>query len=55
MRSYHPVLTPLDNRRLTLYDTVTTGADRTPRVPVDKLGIPEGFIRILKKGRVTVY
>src|SRR5690606_12665629 len=37
------------NRRLTLYDTVTSGADRTPQVPVDKLGIPEGFIRILKR------
>lgn len=44
-----PRFDPLDNRRLTLYDTVTSGADRTPRVPVDKLGIPEGFIRILKR------
>ncbi|MGB9838491.1 DUF5814 domain-containing protein [Methanothermobacter sp.] len=49
-----PRFDPLENHELTRYDTVTSGSDRTPRIPVDKLRIPEKFKRMLKREGNTV-
>lgn len=44
-----PRFDPLANQELTLYDRVTATADRTPKVPIDRLGLPEKFKRILRR------
>ncbi|QEF95429.1 DEAD/DEAH box helicase [Methanothermobacter sp. KEPCO-1] len=44
-----PRFDPLANQELTLYDMVTATADRTPKVPLDRLELPEKFKRILRR------
>jgi len=44
-----PRFDPLANHELTLYDMVTATADRTPKVPLDRLELPEKFKRILRR------
>ncbi|MDI9618394.1 DEAD/DEAH box helicase [Methanothermobacter sp.] len=44
-----PRFDPLANHELTLYDMVTATADRTPKVPIDRLELPEKFKRILRR------
>jgi len=49
-----PRFDPLENHELTRYDTVTSESERTPRVPLDKLAVPEKFKRMLKREGNTV-
>ncbi|MCG2828638.1 DEAD/DEAH box helicase [Methanothermobacter sp. K4] len=44
-----PRFDPLANHELTLYDMVTATAERTPKVPIDKLNLPERFVQILRR------